>query len=96
MRTERSEEVEGMRTFLYTQGTRVRVRPGPFPIDPGSVGREGVVVEIDEYRPGRYGVTLDGETEIRDFAEEELEPLAGGKEEAHLGDTGPGIGPGNA
>jgi len=39
------------------------------------IGRTGVVVETGEYRPGRYGVVLDAETEVRDFSEEELEPF---------------------
>ncbi len=62
-----------LRTFIHPQGTRVRVRRGRFPIDPALVGREGLVVFLDDYRPGRYGVVLDGEEERRDFAEDELE-----------------------
>jgi hypothetical protein len=32
------------------------------------------VVELSDYRPGRYGVVLDGEEQVRDFHESELEP----------------------
>ena len=62
-----------LRTFLYPMGTRVRVKRGGFPIDPGLIAREGLVVFLDDYRPGRYGVVLDGERDRRDFAEDELE-----------------------
>ena len=85
-----------MKTFRYTPGTRVRVRRGSFPMDPTLVDRTGLIVEIDEYRPQRYGVVLDGETEVRDFVEEELQPVDAVKTEDHMGDAGPGIGPKNA
>jgi hypothetical protein len=65
-----------IRTPVYAQGTRVRVRRGRYPIDPGVIGRTGLVVETDDYRPQRYGVVLDDETEQREFNEDELEPLA--------------------
>ena len=67
-----------IRTYLYLQGTRVRVRRGAYPLDPGLVGRTGLVVETDDYRPQRYGVVLDEETEQREFHEDELEPLTAG------------------
>jgi hypothetical protein len=41
------------------------------------IGKSGVVLELDDYRPGRYGVVLDTETEVRDFSEDELEPYKG-------------------
>ena len=63
-----------LRTFLHPVGTRVRVKRGRFPIDSGLLDREGLVVFLDDYRPGRYGVVLDGEQDRRDFAEDELEP----------------------
>jgi hypothetical protein len=42
----------------------------------------------------RYGVTLDGESEIREFAEDEVAPLEGARRpEGELGATGPTVGP---
>ena len=67
-----------IRTYVYSQGTRVRVRRGRYPIDPAMVGRAGLVVATDDYRPERYGVVLDEETEQREFHEDELEPLTAG------------------
>ncbi len=64
-----------MRALLYPQGARVQVKRGSFPLAWDLIGRTGVVVETGEYRPGRYGVVLDAETEVRDFSEEELEPF---------------------
>jgi len=64
-----------MRTFVYPQGTRVRVKRGQFPIQASLVGQEGLVVFLDDYRPGRYGVVLDGESERRDFGEDELQAI---------------------
>lgn len=58
---------------LFPQGTRVRVKAGRLPMDPELPGREGTVVATDDYRPGHYGVLLDGETGARSFAEDELE-----------------------
>ena len=65
-----------MRWFIYEQGQAVRVRRGAFPMDPELVGRHGLVVEIDPYRPGRYGVVLNEEDRQREFSEDELEPVA--------------------
>lgn len=58
---------------LHPQGSRVAVRRGRFPLDPALLGRTGIVVELSDYRPGRYGVVLDGEEKVRDFHESELE-----------------------
>lgn len=81
-----------MRTFRLTPGTRVELVRGPFPLDPSMVGRTGLVVETDEYRPGRYGVQLDGETQVRDLHEDELMPLvAESKLESDLGSPGPSL-----
>lgn len=81
-----------MRTFRYAEGTRVRIREGHFPIDPKTLGREGLVVGVDEYRKGRYGVQLDGEDHVRDFAEDELRPLGDEpKPESDRGSAGPGM-----
>lgn len=83
-----------MQTFLYGPGMQVRVRRGPFPLDPALVGRAGLIVAVHDYRPKRYGVTLEGEEEIRDFAEEELQPLEGEtRPREELGSSGPGVGP---
>ena len=66
-----------LRTFRYPPGTRVKLVRGSFPRDVSLVGRTGLIVETDEYRRGRYGVQLDGETVIRDLLEEELVPIEG-------------------
>lgn len=60
--------------FLFPQGSRVRIRKGRFPLDPADQGREGMVVHLDDYRPGYYGIVLDGESALRVFCEDELEP----------------------
>ncbi len=66
-----------MKAFLFPEGTRVEVKQGAFPMAADLLGRTGVVVELDDHRPGRYGVILDQETEVRDFSEDELEPIEG-------------------
>lgn len=58
---------------LFPQGTRVRVKAGRLPMAQEMVGRIGTVVGTDDYRPGHYGVLLDGETDARSFAQDELE-----------------------
>lgn len=63
---------------IHPQGTRVRVQRGSFPLDPSLEGRTGLVVDLrrrGRYGTDKYGVQLDGETRLRVFAEEELEPL---------------------
>lgn len=62
---------------IIQPGTRVRLRRGRFPTDPGLVGREGVVVFNSQYAPNRVDVTLDGDAQIRTFPPEELERLSG-------------------
>lgn len=62
--------------FVHPQGTRVRVRRGRLPLDSRLLGRTGLVVHLDDYRPGYYGVVLDGEDAIRVFAGDELEGAA--------------------
>ena len=64
-----------IRTYRFAQGTRVRVRRGSFPMDPELIGRTGLIVATDDYRPQRYGVVLDEEDEARAFNEDELEPV---------------------
>lgn len=81
-----------MQAFLYVQGTRVKIRKGIFPMDPALLGRTGLVIETDDYRPKHYGVQLDGESRVRDFTEDELEPLEEGKPVARAGDLGPTVG----
>jgi len=56
----------------FPQGTRIRVRRADFPMDPGLVGREGVVIHATPYEEARAGVLLDGETETRFFGAVEL------------------------
>lgn len=81
-----------MKTNRYAAGTRVAIRRGSFPIDTTLIGREGLIVETDEYRKGRYGVQLDGEEAVRDFAEDELAPRVDDpKPESDRGSAGPGI-----
>jgi len=66
-----------MRAFLFPAGARVSVKKGSFPISADLIGKTGVILELDDYRPGRYGVVLDTETQVRDFSEDELEPSQG-------------------
>ena len=80
-----------MRTYIHSQGTRVRVRRGRFPMDPALIGRTGIVLGTDDYRPQRYGVLLDEEAEAREFHEDELEPLTEGKPAELAGDLGPNV-----
>lgn len=61
-----------IRIQRYSEGARVTVTPGHFPLDPGLVGRSGTVVSHDRWAPTRYGVRLDGEAEVRIFDEAEL------------------------
>jgi hypothetical protein len=58
---------------IIQPGTRVRIRRGPFPADPGLVGRHGTVVHASPYQPHKVDVTLDGEDRIRAFAPAELD-----------------------
>jgi hypothetical protein len=80
-----------IRTYRFSQGTRVRVRRGRWPMDAALIGRSGLIVETDDYRPQRYGVVLDEEEEVREFAEDEIEPLAEAKPPERAGDAGPTI-----
>lgn len=80
-----------MKIFIYPPWTRVRVCHGRFPVDPEMIGRTGRVVKVDEYHPDRYGVVLDGETAIRDFAQEELEAIEAGAAVDEAGNPGHGM-----
>jgi len=82
-----------MRTPIYTPGMRVTTQRGSFPIDQALIGRTGLILAINGVTPVRYGVTLDGETEQREFSEDELVPLGAGRSPAELGATGPTVGP---
>lgn len=64
-------------TAVHPQGSRVRIRRGRLPMDPGLVGRAGTVVELSDYRWNRYGVVLDGEDTVRDFKDDEVERAEG-------------------
>lgn len=57
---------------LLEQGTRVKIRRAEMPLESDMVGRTGMVVDSDPYRPNRYGVILDGEVQVRYFAPNEL------------------------
>lgn len=63
--------------FIHPQGTRVRIVRGDRPLDAATVGRTGLVVHLDAYRQGYYGIQLDGDSDIRVFAVDELEPEGG-------------------
>lgn len=62
-----------VRIQRYPQGSRVRLRPGRFPIDPELVDRMGTIVHHERRSPEKYGVQLDGESGIRVFTEDELD-----------------------
>jgi hypothetical protein len=81
-----------IQTYRFSQGTRIRVRRGRFPMDPTLIGRTGLIVETDDYRPLRYGVVLDEEVEVRELNEDEIEPIAEAKPPERAGDAGPTIG----
>lgn len=83
-----------IKAALYPQGSRVRVRRGPFPIDGNLLGRTGTVVRVSEHRPDSYGVILDGESRMRELTEKELEPLEKAGSLDERGDRGPNVGPG--
>jgi len=62
-------------------------------MDPDLLGRAGMVLETKDDRPGKYGVVLDGEDRVRDFAEDELELLEEAGTAQERSDTGPTVGP---
>ena len=62
-----------MKIQIYPQGTRVRVRKGALPQDSALLERTGLVIHALAGSGHRYGVQLDGESQIRVFMEEELE-----------------------
>lgn len=62
---------------IVQPGTRVKVIRGPYPSDPGLVGKLGTVVESSQYYPNKLDVSLDGDPEIRTFAPAELEIVNG-------------------
>lgn len=55
------------------EGTRVRIKQAEFPQDPSLTGKTGTVIIASEYNSQSIGVTLDGTTEVKYFAPEELE-----------------------
>ena len=61
---------------VLPEGTRVRIRRGSLPQDPGVTGRAGVVVVASEYRDNALGVVLDGESAVRYFTPGELEVVS--------------------
>lgn len=82
-----------IRTNRYAEGTRVEVRRGSLPMNARLIGRKGLVVELDAYDPGRYGVQLDDEATLRQFDEDELVPLTDDpKPPSDLGSAGPNMG----
>ncbi len=67
-----------IRTPRFSQGSRVEVTRGRLPANPEHLGRTGLVLQTDSYRPGRYGVVLDGDDETLEFLEDELLPADAG------------------
>jgi hypothetical protein len=63
-------------TPVLPEGTRVKIRRGPLPQEPGVTGRTGVVISATEYRNNAAGVVLDGESTVRYFTPGELEVVA--------------------
>lgn len=59
---------------LLPQGTRVTIRRGRFPMDPSLEGRTGMILHRARESGSRYGVQLDGESRVRVFTEDEVEP----------------------
>jgi hypothetical protein len=55
------------------EGTRVRVRRGGLPQEPGVAGRTGTVISASEYNAHELGVILDDESAMRWFTPAELE-----------------------
>jgi hypothetical protein len=76
-----------LKTAIYPPGSIVRVRQGSFPMDSALIGRTGLVVGVDDYRPQHYGVRLDGESALRDLLEDELQLVEPGRE-ARDGEAG--------
>lgn len=64
-----------IRIPVLPEGTRVRIRRGQLPQEPGVTGRTGVVVSATEYRDNAAGIVLDGESAIRYFTPGELEVI---------------------
>lgn len=58
------------------EGTRVKVRQAEFPQDPRITGKTGTVVIASEYSEQMVAVTLDGSSDVRYVAPEELEVTA--------------------
>jgi hypothetical protein len=73
---------------LHPQGSRVKIRKGHFPLDPSLEGRTGTVIQLRRYGGSKYGVQFDGESQIRVFAEDELEPLGPGRDPENAGMKG--------
>jgi hypothetical protein len=61
---------------LHSQGTRVRIRRGDYPVDASLVGRQATVIHLHRNMPRRYAVQLDGESGLRSFDESELEAIS--------------------
>lgn len=51
----------------------MRIKRAEFPQDPSLTGKTGTVIIASEYNTQSIGVTLDGTTEVKYFAPEELE-----------------------
>jgi hypothetical protein len=79
------------RVSIFPQGTRVRVRRGRFPMKESLIGREGLVVRHDPIVRHQVVVQLDGESELRNFTDDELEALDQVVDVQELGSPGPGL-----
>ncbi len=61
-----------MRVQRYPEGARIVIRQGRLPLDPKLVGRVGTIILHSRSAADRYSVQLDGESDFRLFAEDEL------------------------
>ena len=61
-----------VRVPRYPQGTRIVICRGRLPLEPEVVGRVGTIIRHDSDVEDRYAVQLDGESDLRLFAEDEL------------------------
>jgi hypothetical protein len=64
-----------MRAFLRPQGARLKTGKGTTLMAMDLIGKTGVVVDLDDCRPGRDGVALDSKARNRSFVESDPESI---------------------
>ena len=64
-----------VRVQRYPEGMRIIVCGDRLPLDSEVLGRTGTVIQHDRNIPDRYAVQLDGESDLKRFAEAELMPM---------------------